>query len=264
MPIAPVRALALPPGFARHKFLCLLFLAVAYPLALIGLPDNPLLLVPFDLVMTGLTVAILFATGHWRRLVGAAGVLAILLTLANALAVASATFAESTVFAIFRTSLLVGFFSAATVVVLTNVLDRERVSMEKVLGGVCAYLFIGSIWGFLYMLIVLVDPDAFRGATLGTPSGSNGIFNWYDLELAEFTYFSYVTLSTLGYGDITPRSVAAQMLVWMEALIGQIYLAVLIARLVSLQIVHSGLEAAEGEGARSTAATRAQSQRRLP
>jgi len=178
--------------------------------------------------------------------------------------VASAAFATSTAFAIFRTSLLVGFFGAATVVVLTSVLDRERVSMEKVFGGVCAYLFIGSIWGFLYMLIVLVDPDAFRGATLGTPSGTNGIFNWYDLELAEFTYFSYVTLSTLGYGDITPRSVPAQMLVWMEALIGQIYLAVLIARLVSLQIVHSGLEAAEREAARATEAARAQPQRRPP
>jgi hypothetical protein len=228
-------------------------LAIGYPLALMLLPDSPLLMVPFDLAATAAIVVILRATGHCRPLVQLATVLAVLITTTNVLAVVSPEFGVSTSFAIVRTALLIGFFFAMTIVVLSRVLDPEHVTMEKVLGGICAYLFIGSTWGFFYVLVVLVDPDAFRGAVLGVPSAGERL-NWYDLDLAEFTYFSYVTLTTLGYGDITPRSVAAQMLVWTETLVGQIYLAVLVARLVSLQIVHSGIGGGGGEPRSATGA----------
>ena len=56
-------------------------------------------------------------------------------------------------------------------------------------------------------------------------------------------YFSFVTLTTLGFGDVTPATILARTLVWLEAVTGQMYLAVLVARLVSLQIIHSGAPA---------------------
>ena len=245
MPSPPVRAAF--SMLERRKFTTLLSIAVLYPITLILLPDDPWLLLPLDVAATGMIVLILFATRHLRRLASVAALLAVLNTVANVLGRVFPEFAVSLSFAIVRTLLLIGLFAAAIIVVLASVLDRARVSMEKIFGGIAVYLLMGSLWGFLYILVVLFQPDAFHGVTLITPSGPNGAFSWYDLELAEFTYFSYVTLSTLGYGDVTPSSVPAQMLVWTEALAGQVYLAVLIARLVSLQIVHSGMQAVERE-----------------
>jgi voltage-gated potassium channel len=252
MPSPAVRAAL--DALKRRKFLCLLLLCILYPITLVLIPDDPWVLLPVDVVATAATVLILFATRHLRRLAEVAAILAVLNTVANVLSLVSPEFAVSLSFAIVRTCLLIGFFGAAIVVVLASVLDRAHVSMEKIFAGIAVYLMLGSLWGFLYILVVLLQPTAFKGATLISPTGPNGDYSWYDLELAEFTYFSYVTMSTLGYGDVTPSSVSAQMLVWIEALAGQVYLAVLIARLVSLQIIHSGLDAVERDTHRTDGA----------
>jgi hypothetical protein len=89
---------------------------------------------------------------------------------------------------------------------------------------------LGLIWASAYSLIMLYDPAAFDLGVV--PEGSP------TEVLAERTgrlvYFSFVTMTTLGYGDITPHNSAAQNLAILQALIGQLYLAVILARLVSL------------------------------
>jgi hypothetical protein len=109
---------------------------------------------------------------------------------------------------------------------LRFVLTARSVDIEVLSVAISAYLLIGLLWTFAYWLAAEVTPGAFAfnvaSAKDTTIFGVNGL------------YFSFVTLSTLGYGDITPVSGAARMLAAAESTTGLLYVAVLIARLVSL------------------------------
>jgi uncharacterized membrane protein len=93
--------------------------------------------------------------------------------------------------------------------------------------GISAYLLLGLLWALAYILVGSLSPDAFRFTTGPPDSRSMEGFNAF--------YFSFVTLSTIGFGDIAPVSNVARMLVVMEAITGLFYMAILIARLVSMQ-----------------------------
>jgi len=108
--------------------------------------------------------------------------------------------------------------------VLRQVLRARKVSFQTLQGAICSYLLLVVWWSFLYFLIGLFDENAFRG--LVSDSGDASI---------DYLYFSFVTMTTLGYGDISPISEGARSLVNMQALTGQFYMAILVARLVAIQ-----------------------------
>ena len=89
----------------------------------------------------------------------------------------------------------------------------------------CLYLVIGLFWGTLYTWLEVLSPGAFSGALLENPGTS---------ELHLFNYFSLVTLTSLGYGDITPQIPGAASLCQMQAILGQFFTAVLVAWLVGM------------------------------
>jgi hypothetical protein len=107
---------------------------------------------------------------------------------------------------------------------------EERVTVHQIQGAVAVYLLIGLAWSILYQLCDLTLPEAFN-----LPAT-----HYLDPETRqeEFTYFSYVTLTTLGYGDITAVHPIVRMFVVLEALFGQLFPATLLARLVSLEIIY--------------------------
>jgi hypothetical protein len=109
---------------------------------------------------------------------------------------------------------------------LRYILRAPRVNSEVICAGLSAYLMLGLCWMFAYLVVSRANPDAFA-FTVGPATHHS---------MARFTglYFSYVTLSTVGYGDIVPMSDVARMLALTEAVTGPLFLAVLIARLVSL------------------------------
>ena len=128
------------------------------------------------------------------------------------------------------TLLLLGLFSVG---ILEDVLRRGQISADKICGAICVYLLIGFAWAFGYGIIELINPGSFSGlAEIDTDNHVGRIM--------QLRYFSFATLTTLGFGDILPRSPSARTLATLEAVTGQIYLAVLIARLVGLHIVHAG------------------------
>ena len=102
---------------------------------------------------------------------------------------------------------------------------------DKIYGALCVYLLIGLTWGFMFLTLEGVQPGSF---SLGQGQPTR-----IDKDPAALVYFSFITLSTVGYGDITPLSPPARAFAFMEAIIGQIYLAVLVARLVGLHIASS-------------------------
>lgn len=123
---------------------------------------------------------------------------------------------------------LMAFFAFA---VLRYVLQAGGVTADKIFAAICVYMLIGYAWTFAYALVDQIDPDAFR---VSAEVARTDFFG----RVAELRYFSFITLTTLGYGDVVPRSPMARTLASIEAVMGQLYLAVLVARLVGLHIVH--------------------------
>ena len=108
-------------------------------------------------------------------------------------------------------------------VVLALVLRRGPITTRRIQGAIAVYLLLGFIWAEAYELVVLWHPGAFTGAVDG-----RGSLPW--------TYYSFVTLTTMGYGDIMPVHPLARAVAVLEALTGQLYLAIMLARLVSLEL----------------------------
>lgn len=114
--------------------------------------------------------------------------------------------------------------------IMRYVFDSTPVTVDKVCGAIAAYILMGIAWSVVYALFCHLEPASFD-----LPSGvdTDSLVGSWAL------YFSFTTLTTLGYGDITPQLTAARTYAYAEAACGQIFLAVIIARLVALQIVHS-------------------------
>ena len=128
------------------------------------------------------------------------------------------------------------FLAMLTLVTLHRVFsDSGPVTAHKIRGAVAAYLLIGITWAFIYGLLDQLLPNAFN---LPADGGEYSI-----KRQGTITYFSFITLTTLGYGDITPTHEISRMFAVMEGLIGQLYPATLLARLVSLQIAPEGARA---------------------
>lgn len=105
----------------------------------------------------------------------------------------------------------------------TQIIKFEAITINTIIATLCLYLLIGLFWGSLYALLYEIDPGSYRGALLDNIDG-----NKFNL----FIYFSIVTLTTLGYGDITPQTLEASSLCQLEAIVGQFFTAVVIAWLV--------------------------------
>ncbi len=119
------------------------------------------------------------------------------------------------------TVLFLGFVTA--VIVRRVVLARE-ITIDTLYGAVTAYLFLGVTWGMAYGFVGQLEPGSFRSLV-----ATDGRVAW-----PAFTFFSFITLTSVGYGDIVPSSGAARTLAMLEAITGVMYQALLIARLVGL------------------------------
>lgn len=113
------------------------------------------------------------------------------------------------------------------IALLIVVLSKGHVTSTRIQGGIAVYLLVGIAWAHAYNIVAAYNPHAFVVST-GTPNTPT-----------EWVYYSFTTLTTVGYGDIVPVTRVSRMLCMGEALFGQLYLAVLIARLVALQVSES-------------------------
>jgi hypothetical protein len=117
------------------------------------------------------------------------------------------------------------FFTAYILISIWAFISRQQeVTSEVIMAAICGYFLIGFMWGFIYFFLNSARPGSFQMA-----SSSAG-------EQSSFIYFSFVTMTTVGYGDTTPLSNAARSLSILEAVMGQLYLAVTIARLLGAYV----------------------------
>jgi len=129
---------------------------------------------------------------------------------------------STVVFAISR-AFEVAFILFVTWVILRYIMTEREVTTDTVYGAVCAYILIGLVFAIAYGLLEMLEPGSFRGITMADPQ-----LSW------DFTYFSLVTMTTLGYGDITPVHEMARSMATLQAITGQFYVAVLVARIVAI------------------------------
>ena len=124
------------------------------------------------------------------------------------------------------------FFAFLAGLLLRELLFRSQaVNANALWMAVNIYMLIGLVFAFLYATIAFFEPDAFVGKFMNAPLRD---------QMYGFIYFSFVTLTTLGYGDITPNNTVVGTLNYMEALLGQLYVAIMLARLVGLYVSDRG------------------------
>ncbi|MBW1779927.1 MAG: two pore domain potassium channel family protein [Deltaproteobacteria bacterium] len=121
------------------------------------------------------------------------------------------------------------FFVFVVVHILIFIFGQERVSSDLIVGAAVAYLLMAVIWSYVYLIIETLQPGSFHIPD-GQSLGSRYVF----------VYYSLVTISTLGYGDVTPLTSIAGSFSVLEAVIGQLYLVTMIAWLVGVHVSQSG------------------------
>jgi voltage-gated potassium channel len=133
------------------------------------------------------------------------------------------------------------FLLFVTLSELRSVLKQREVTTETISMAVSVYLLLGFSWGLLYAVMFQLHPDSFAGLAGVTSGGSVEVLHL----LPVMGYFSLATLSTIGYGDITPLTLQARYAAVAEGIAGQFYMAILVARLVGLQMSQSAAQPLE-------------------
>ena len=155
--------------------------------------------------LAGLTLALLALAGNWLGI-----------------------FVESLPIQLTGRALAIALLGLVVWTLLTDIGRQTRIEPETIYQAACVYMMLGVIFALFYASISELDPAAFN------PVAPDGAAVTPEPGVAKWVYFSFVTLTTVGYGDITAVAPAARSLVILEALLGQFFVAVLVARLVGL------------------------------
>lgn len=124
-----------------------------------------------------------------------------------------------------------GLLSFTTLFMLNTLMRTKKISGDTIVGGICVYLLIGVCFSIGYILVTDLGAGVLIEA--GTPVLRSDVDA--STNATTMMYFSFVTLTTLGFGDIVPTGEMLRMLVTVEAVVGQLYIAIFIARLISMR-----------------------------
>ncbi len=213
-----------------RKHSVLLFFAVSaeafQSVATTPLRDGVFALLVFLSVLV--TFLVVFDTRSQRVIGALLGVPALLFDLGHYVLAGPALDVTEVLHNLFMCAFL--FFAAVTI--LQTIFQRQDANFDAVVGAVCGYVLAGAAFANLFTLLENVSPGSFSFATsIGTH------FKGWHARRSLFGYFSIVTLTTMGYGDITPNVPAAATLAWIEAVFGQFYIAVVVAQLVGMRMM---------------------------
>jgi hypothetical protein len=140
-------------------------------------------------------------------------------------------------------ALLGGFVAFVAAVIFSEVLREERVSLDTIFGGIAIYLLIGVGWSLGYAVIEQLAPGSYLLAEVPLQE----LRPSHEALFPELVYFSFVTMTTLGYGDMVPTTEPARLFAVFEAMVGQLYVAIFIARLVALHLTWEQRERRDGD-----------------
>jgi hypothetical protein len=124
------------------------------------------------------------------------------------------------------------FFLYITGTIINHILHSEKVSTDTLYGAVCVYLLLGLLWASIYSFLEHLSPGIIFVTNNSDVIGT--------LTANELIYYSYTTLTTLGYGDVTSFTPEGRIISVLEAIVGQLFLAFLVARLIAIYTLHAG------------------------
>jgi hypothetical protein len=129
--------------------------------------------------------------------------------------------------------LAASFFAFALYGILRAIFAKD-VSGDAIFGAVCGYLLLGIVWSLLYSAVETASPGSFA-----VPASGAATVAAARPDRGDLSYYSFITLATVGYGDVTPLTPLARTLSWIEAITGQFYLAILVAGLVGFKVTQA-------------------------
>lgn len=183
-----------------------------------------------DAILTLLIVVTLVLVIDTAKLLKVALVFALFSIVSNW----AALWVNSTTVKLLGSSVELIFLIILASVILNEVFRAQHINIETISGAICVYILMGLMWSHVYTITELIEPNSFNN--LGFNANEPLESDWISKLSLQLNYYSFVTLSTLGYGDITPVTRVAKSFATLEAILGQLYLAVLVARLVGQQV----------------------------
>jgi hypothetical protein len=178
-------------------------------------------LLVFNLAFSIIVLSSLHAILYDQKTFMAASIFALITVISNWLSIVS----PHPIIKIVNFSVFVLFYAYVVSHLLRFVLSSKSVTSSVISAAISSYFLIGICWGFLYSLIQTISPDSF----IFSEGIIRSSYLWPD-----FIYYSFVTLTTVGFGDILPHSSLARSVTLLEAIFGTFFIAVLVAKLVSL------------------------------
>jgi Ion channel len=219
--------------FSQGRFTVLMIFLLSLFVVLPFFEHSPFAMVLLELLFSFIMAAAIYAISHRRN--------SLIVACAIALpALAGRWFpqyATNPTFFVAVTVFTIIFFAYIAVFIVIHVARSKQITADTISAALCVYLLAGLVWSAMYSIIYLHDPGAFAMPPMRA-SESAGMAP-IRAEVFRLIYFSFATLTTTGYGDITPASALSRGLAVLEMILGQFYVAVIVARLVSLQIIHA-------------------------
>lgn len=145
-------------------------------------------------------------------------------------------------------TLAIIFLLYLSILIINYLLRTQKADANTIYGAICVFMLLGFIWGLTFFVFEVVDPHALTHDGAAVYDDVGGLLE----ATSNAIYLSFVTLTTLGYGDITPSSNPTRTLAVLEAILGQLFLIVMISRFVGLNVAHS-MRASEQRTARAAA-----------
>ena len=212
----------------KNGLTALLAFTLAYLFVVCALGDFSFGSLVGHLMFSFIIVAGVLATFKqpWMRL------LVIVLAVANLISLWGEHFFQVWTLSLLNSIIGLLFLLLLLAILIAKVFKKGEVTPDRIRGAIVVYLLIGGMWAFFYFTIALAMPHSFnlpKSIVVG------------DLQAVQqtLTYFSFITLTTTGYGDVTPAIPLTRTLAMFEALAGQLYLVITLARLVSLSVSYS-------------------------
>lgn len=133
---------------------------------------------------------------------------------------------ESNFLALYQLVTIFAFLCVTLYLCWQQVMFRGMIDGNKIIGAICIYMLLGLIWAFAYLIVEQLFPGSFKGLAPGL----------WQHKLEELAYYSMVTLTTMGYGDITPTAPLSRFLAYMEGITGIFYTTILVASLIGMRL----------------------------
>ena len=203
------------------------YLLLALLIFLVAVPVNDDFIVGSPPIVKAILFSLILIVGV-RSLKGGGRFLAagMVFVVAGVILTVVSTRTQSLFFQYASLASLIGFLLVAITYTMKQVVFGTEITGNRLVGAICVYLLLGVIWALSYSVLELAVPGSFAGFDAWSDRGWD----------SEWLYFSFVTMTTLGYGDLLPVSAAARAMAYMQAVFGQFYIAILVAGLVGAYI----------------------------